>query len=66
MTMDTPGTSLQSRIKKSGISLNELIAFFREKCSICGHHRIMHNEFGKCEGVMNKPCNSGCDDFNPE
>ena len=66
MTMDTPGTSLQSRIKKSCISLNELIAFFREKCSICGHHRIMHNEFGKCEGVMNKPCNSGCDDFNPE
>jgi len=26
----------------------------------------MHDEFGKCEGVMNKPCNSGCDKFNPE
>jgi len=23
----------------------------------------MHNEFGQCEGVMNKPCTSGCDKF---
>jgi len=26
----------------------------------------MHNELGKCEGVMNKPCNSGCDSFEAE
>ena len=58
MTKDT-----ESKIENSGISLGELIGYFREKCKICGHHRIMHNELGKCEGVMNKPCNSGCDAF---
>ena len=41
----------------------ELITYFREKCKICGHHRIMHDNLGKCEGVMNKPCTSGCDKF---
>jgi len=55
-----------SKIQESGISITELIAHFREKCKICGHHRIMHNELGKCEGVMNKPCNSGCDGFESE
>lgn len=58
--------SIESRILKSGFSKGELISYFREKCSICGHHRIMHDEFGKCEGVMNKPCTSGCDSFNAE
>jgi hypothetical protein len=43
--------------------MTELIQYFREKCSVCGHHRIMHDDLGKCEGVMNKPCNSGCDGF---
>ena len=57
---------LEEKIKKSGISTTELIQHFREKCKICGHHRIMHDDMGKCEGVMNKPCNSGCDNFNPE
>jgi hypothetical protein len=57
---------IQSKIRDSGISLAELIAHFREKCKICGHHRIMHNELGVCEGVMNKPCNSGCDSFEAE
>ena len=52
-----------NKIKKSDITLGELIQYFREKCSVCGHHRIMHDEFGKCEGVMNKPCTSGCDSF---
>tara|TARA_B100001142_G_C13865309_1_gene473863 strand:- start:92 stop:277 length:186 start_codon:yes stop_codon:yes gene_type:complete len=52
-----------SMITKSGISTKDLISHFREKCKICGHHRIMHNEFGQCEGVMNKPCTSGCDKF---
>jgi hypothetical protein len=44
----------------------KLISHFREKCKICGHHRIMHNELGACEGVMNKPCTSGCDKFEAE
>lgn len=57
---------IESKIQKSGISTVELIAYFREKCKICGHHRIMHNELGKCEGVMNKPCTSGCDSFSAE
>ena len=56
----------EQKITKSNISLTELVSHFREKCKICGHHRIMHNEIGKCEGVMNKPCNSGCDSFDPE
>jgi hypothetical protein len=61
MTLQT-----EDKIKKSDITMGELITYFREKCSACGHHRIMHDEFGKCEGVMNKPCNSGCDNFTPE
>ena len=56
----------EQKIKNSDIALADLISHFREKCKICGHHRIMHNEIGKCEGVMNKPCNSGCDSFDPE
>jgi len=56
----------ESKIKESGISTAEIIAHFREKCKVCGHHRIMHNELGACEGVMNKPCTSGCDSFIPE
>ena len=59
-------SNTESKIQESGISTAELIAYFREKCKICGHHRIMHNELRKCEGVMNKPCNSGCDNFDPE
>ena len=58
MTSDT-----ESKIQQSEISAAELISHFREKCKTCGHHRIMHDEFGKCEGVMNKPCTSGCDIF---
>ncbi len=56
----------QLKIEKSELSTNELIIHFREKCKICGHHRIMHDNSGKCEGVMNKPCTSGCDQFNSE
>lgn len=59
-------TQIENKIIESGISTSELILHFREKCGYCGHHRIMHNELGKCEGVMNKPCNSGCDKFYPE
>ena len=58
--------TIESKIKKSEMSNAELISHFREKCRICGHHRIMHNEFGQCEGVMNKPCTSGCDKFDAE
>jgi hypothetical protein len=54
------------KIQKSNIDKSELISHFREKCKICGHHRIMHNDLGACEGVMNKPCTSGCDVFSPE
>ena len=57
---------IESKIDESGISTADIIAHFREKCKLCGHHRIMHNELGVCEGVMNKPCNSGCDKFDPE
>ena len=57
---------VELKIEKSNISNAELISHFREKCSICGHHRIMHDNMGKCEGVMNKPCTSGCDNFNAE
>ena len=56
----------QVKIEKSELSTGELIRYFREKCSICAHHRIMHDDLGKCEGVMNKPCTSGCDKFNRE
>ena len=56
----------ESKIESSGLSLTDLIGHFREKCKTCGHHRIMHNELGQCEGVMNKPCNSGCDAFDAE
>ena len=56
----------ESKIADSSISLVELISHFREKCKICGHHRIMHNELSVCEGVMNKPCTSGCDGFEAE
>ncbi|CAD6518428.1 conserved hypothetical protein [metagenome] len=56
-------SSLNSRIEKSDVSMKELVAFFRCKCSVCGHQRIAHDEYGKCEGVMNKPCSSGCDSF---
>lgn len=53
----------ERKIRQSELDTKELITHFREKCKICGHHRIMHDEMGKCEGVMNKPCNSGCDEF---
>ena len=59
-------SSIESKIEKSEISTAELIGHFREKCKTCGHHRIMHNDLGACEGVMNKPCTSGCDVFSPE
>jgi len=58
--------STETKIEKSELLKKELISYFREKCKICGHHRIMHDEFGKCEGVMNKPCTSGCDFFSAE
>ena len=54
---------IRKKILKSDLEIKDLIAYFREKCKICGHHRIMHDELGRCDGVMNKPCNSGCDGF---
>ncbi|QMU53577.1 MAG: hypothetical protein GKS07_00805 [Nitrosopumilus sp.] len=57
---------IESMISDSEISLAKLISHFREKCKVCGHHRIMHNELNVCEGVMNKPCTSGCDCFEAE
>ena len=59
-------TKTDSKIAQSAIPMGDLIAYFRVKCRNCGHHRIMHDDIGKCEGVMNKPCNSGCDKFIPE
>ncbi len=58
--------SLHNKISKLDISMSDLTEYFRVKCSNCGHQRITHDELGKCDGVMNKPCNSGCDKFNPE
>tara|TARA_B100001142_G_scaffold220069_1_gene218228 strand:- start:86 stop:271 length:186 start_codon:yes stop_codon:yes gene_type:complete len=58
--------TVESKIKNSNLTVSELITHFREKCKICGHHRIMHNNIGACEGVMNKPCTSGCDKFDAE
>ena len=57
---------IESKIKESGISLSDLILHFRQRCKVCGHHRIMHDHEGHCQGVMNKPCNSGCDEFEAE
>ena len=45
-------SSIESKIEKSEISTAELIGHFRQKCKTCGHHRIMHNEFGQCEGAV--------------
>ena len=59
-------SKIDEKIGKSGVPMGELISYFRIKCKTCGHHRIMHNDVGKCEGVMNKPCTSGCDKFVPE
>ena len=39
-------TLIESKIEKSDISNVELISHFREKCKICGHHRIMHDDLG--------------------
>ena len=36
----------QVKIEKSELTVTELISYFREKCSICAHHRIMHNDLG--------------------
>ncbi|MDE0091328.1 MAG: hypothetical protein OXP12_08305 [Thaumarchaeota archaeon] len=60
------GTPTESKIRDSSIGLPELISHFRERCRECGHHRIMHDAGGYCEGVMNKPCNSGCESFEAE
>ena len=59
-------SEILSKIEKSDMPLTDLISHFREKCKICGHHRIMHDNLEKCEGVMNKPCTSGCDKFESE
>jgi len=66
MSGKTDSLSLHTRIAKSDIPIRDLIAYFRGKCKKCSHQRIAHDDFGKCEGVMNKPCTSGCDNFDPE
>lgn len=58
--------SAHARVSSCGVPLAELISYFRTRCSECGHHRVMHDEGGACEGVMNKPCGSGCERFAPE
>ena len=66
MSGKSNNSSINDRIEKMDVSMNDLIMFFRGKCSVCSHQRIAHDESGKCEGVMNKPCTSGCDNFIPE
>lgn len=60
------GGKIESQIRDAGIKIPDLILHFRERCKICGHHRIMHDGEGYCEGVMNKPCTSGCEVFEAE
>lgn len=60
------GRETALKIDNANIPVSELIAHFRERCKICGHQRIMHDDHGYCEGVMNKPCNSGCELFEAE
>ena len=60
------GDGVAAKIQDSGIAVPDLISHFRERCRKCGHHRIMHDANGYCEGVMNKPCNSGCETFEAE
>lgn len=55
--------SVSSKIASLDVPYNQIIEYFGMKCCICGHQRIAHNELEKCEGVMNKPCTSGCDKF---
>jgi len=57
---------VDSKVRSLGMPMPELIEYFRTKCRACGHHRIMHDAEGVCGGVMNKPCMSGCDMFEPE
>ena len=64
--MDPGFERMDAAVRGSGVGMRDLIAYFRTKCRGCGHHRIMHDESGACEGVMNKPCMSGCDGFVPE
>ena len=66
LTVNFMNGNIELKIKTSDLSVAELITHFREKCKICGHHRIMHDALDKCEGVMNKPCTSGCDKFEAE
>lgn len=61
--MSKTNSDLHTRITGLDISMADLIQYFREKCKYCGHQRIAHDELGKCDGVMNKPCSSGCDYF---
>ena len=56
---------IESKISQSGIPFSLLEEYFRIKCRVCGHQRIAHTAFGNCNGVMNKPCSSGCDKFSP-
>ncbi|MBS3925806.1 MAG: hypothetical protein KGZ34_03840 [Nitrosarchaeum sp.] len=55
--------NISSKIASLDVPYSKIIEYFRMKCRICGHQRIAHNELEKCEGVMNKPCTSGCDKF---
>lgn len=64
--MNNKYAEIDEKLSKQDIPIGDLIAYFRVKCASCGHHRIMHDKDGKCEGVMNKPCTSGCDKFKPE
>ncbi|NJK77734.1 MAG: hypothetical protein HC944_01460 [Nanoarchaeota archaeon] len=59
-------TIIASKITTLDIPYGQLNAYFRMKCRICSHQRIAHDDLGKCEGVMNKPCTSGCDKFMSE
>lgn len=70
MTPALPGppgfSESDARVRSCGVPMADMIAYFRTRCSACGHHRIMHDEGGACEGVMNKPCGHGCESFSPE
>ena len=55
--------SISTRIAELDITYSQLNAYFREPCQNCNHQRITNDEFGKCEGINNQPCESNCEQF---
>ena len=62
MTRDT-----ETKIQESDISTAEIIISFQRKMQrFVAIIESCITNLEICEGVMNKPCSSGCDGFDPE